>query len=50
MDSSKKAKAMRADELLNFLKNQTQDENHNSMKDTVKVDEKDDLDTASEDL
>ncbi len=41
---------MRADELLNFLKNQTQDENHNSRRDTVEVDEKDDLDTASEDL
>ena len=41
---------MRADELLNFLIKQTQDENHNSRRDTVEVDEKDDLDAASEDL
>jgi len=48
LDSSKKAKAKRADELLNFLIKQALDENHNSGRDTVQVDEKDDLDTASE--
>ena len=41
---------MRSDKLLHFLIKQTQDENHNSGRDTVEVDEKDDLDTASEDL
>jgi len=41
---------MRADKLLNFLIKQTQDENQNSGRDTVEVDENNDLDTASEDL
>ena len=50
MDSSKKAKAVRADELLNCLIKQTQDENPNSGRDTVEVDEKDDSDTVGEDL
>ena len=41
---------MRADELLNFLIKHTLGQSHNLGRNTFEVDEKDDLDTASEDL
>ena len=41
---------MKADELLNCWIKQTQYENPNLGRDTVEVDEKDDLDTTGEDF